>query len=204
LRPGLFFLATFAAPADVVSRLRQRDEQLCCGLGKTHLAARRLKTAEQVQACDFPGILKTHANHPEMSFVPLCAVRRMAFNMIYRNAWRVNHGPGATVMEVAMQIEASRSAVNLAGDGLIAIRDSAGTRVFCQSGTLWVTQEGQIKDAVLGPGDMLTIRNRGLTLITALQTSAVALLEQQSRASEDAASQSRAITRSGTEPVACN
>ena len=100
-----------------------------------------------------------------------------------------------------MQMQTSRSAVNLVRDGLIAIRDSAGTRVFCQSGKLWVTQEGQIKDAVLGPGEMLTIGNRGLTLITALQASAVALLEQQSPASR---SRSRAHTPPSTEPVGCN
>ena len=103
-----------------------------------------------------------------------------------------------------MQIETNRSAVKLARDGLIAIRDSVGTRIFCQSGRLWVTQEGQIKDAVLGPGDMLTIGNRGLTLITALQASDVALLEQQSPASEESGWHFRPFTQSGKEPVACN
>ena len=124
--------------------------------------------------------------------------------MIYRNAWRVNYGPGANDLETSMQIEINRSTVNLARDGLIAIRDAAGTRVFCQSGSLWITQEGEVKDAVLSPGETLTIRNRGLTLITALQTSALALLERQSPAPGDALPHRHRRTKSEQEPVACN
>jgi hypothetical protein len=102
--------------------------------------------------------------------------------MIYRNAWQVNYGPGKTVLEANMQIDISRSTINLARDGLIALRDAAGTRVFCQAGSLWITQEGEVKDAVLDSGEAFTVRNGGLTVITALRTSALALLEAPSAA----------------------
>jgi hypothetical protein len=74
-----------------------------------------------------------------------------------------------------MNIDISRSTIQLARDGLISLRNAKGTRIFCQSGSLWVTQETEIKDRVLVPGDSLTISNGGLTVITALQTSALAL-----------------------------
>jgi hypothetical protein len=74
-----------------------------------------------------------------------------------------------------MNIDISRSTIQLARDGLISLRNARGTRIFCQSGSLWVTQEAEIKDLVLVPGDSLTISNGGLTVITALQPSALAL-----------------------------
>lgn len=76
-----------------------------------------------------------------------------------------------------MNIDISRSTIHLARDGLISVRGARGSRIVCQSGSLWVTQEGEVKDAVLLPGDSLTLGNDGLAVITALQAS-VALLAQ--------------------------
>jgi hypothetical protein len=42
--------------------------------------------------------------------------------------------------------------------------------------------EGEVKDAVLDSGEAFTVRNGGLTVITALRTSALALLEAPSAA----------------------
>jgi len=76
-----------------------------------------------------------------------------------------------------MNIDISRSTLHLARDGLISLKDACGTRIVCQSGSLWITQEGEIKDVVLLPGDSLALGNRGHAVITALQAS-VALLAQ--------------------------
>lgn len=74
-----------------------------------------------------------------------------------------------------MQIEINRSTVTLARDGLLALRDGAGTRIVCHSGSLWITQEGDVKDAIIGPADVLTVRKSGLTIVTALQSSSLTL-----------------------------
>jgi hypothetical protein len=60
-------------------------------------------------------------------------------------------------------------------EGLIALRDGGDTRITCLEGTLWVTQEGTIKDEVLEPGQSLVVRHPGLTLVTALVPAVVTL-----------------------------
>jgi hypothetical protein len=97
-----------------------------------------------------------------------------------------------------MKIEINGSVVTLARDGLIALRDAAHAQVFCQSGSLWITREGEIKDVILGPGDRLSIGNRGLTLISALRTSALALVD-----GESSAPRAQPNIRFVREPVAC-
>jgi hypothetical protein len=53
---------------------------------------------------------------------------------------------------------------------IIKKRDKA-VRVRCISGLLWITQERDIRDIILGPGDEFTITNRGVALISSLDDS---------------------------------
>jgi hypothetical protein len=80
-------------------------------------------------------------------------------------------------LEVAMQIEINRSTLNLAREGLVAIRDGQGTRIVCNTGSLWITQECDPRDAVIAAGESFTVRNPGLTLLTALSASEVTIVE---------------------------
>ena len=75
-----------------------------------------------------------------------------------------------------MQIEFGRSTLSLARDGLLALRDAQGTQILCQEGAVWVTQEGDIRDIIIGPGDALTIHAPGLTVVTAVQASKLTLV----------------------------
>ncbi len=99
-----------------------------------------------------------------------------------------------------MQIETTRSIVTLARDGLLGVRDGAGTRIVCCSGSLWVTQEGDVRDAIMGPKDAFTIRKSGLTIITALQSSSLTLIGPGAHRSSEA----RRELGLQAEPVACS
>jgi hypothetical protein len=117
--------------------------------------------------------------------------------MIYRNAWQVNRlWPG--VQESIMQIEITCSTFTLAPAGLLAVQDGIGTRIVCRSGSLWVTQEGDVKDSIVGPASVLTIRKPGRTVITALESSSLTLIEP------NAQDQPRRTPRLVTESVACS
>jgi hypothetical protein len=100
-----------------------------------------------------------------------------------------------------MHIEINRSTVTLARDGLLAVRDGAGTRIVCHSGRLWITQEGDVKDAIIGPFDVFTVRKSGLTIVTALQSSSLTLTEPD--AQETGEAQSRRDLRLDAESVTC-
>jgi len=60
-----------------------------------------------------------------------------------------------------------------------SVRVKAGTAVeiACVSGVLWVTQEGDVRDMFLAPGESLRLVGRGLTIVTALEPSLVRLVE---------------------------
>jgi hypothetical protein len=53
---------------------------------------------------------------------------------------------------------------NLAGD-------RRGDRISCISGSLWVTQEGDLKDYVLGSGENFWVARPGTVVVQALQNS---------------------------------
>ncbi|HEX7952615.1 MAG TPA: DUF2917 domain-containing protein [Burkholderiales bacterium] len=74
-----------------------------------------------------------------------------------------------------MNIDISSSTITLAPGSLISVWDGAGTRVLCRSGSLWVTQEGERKDAVVRSGEVLTISRSGRTVISALEGASLAL-----------------------------
>jgi Protein of unknown function (DUF2917) len=62
----------------------------------------------------------------------------------------------------------------------ISVRvEVAGTAVeiTCVAGVLWVTQEGDLRDLFLAPGESLRLARRGLTIVTALEPSLVRLVE---------------------------
>ena len=81
-----------------------------------------------------------------------------------------------------MQIEINRSTLSLAREGLVAIRDGQGTRIVCHAGSLWITQECDLKDAVIVAGESFTVRNPGLTLVTALSASELTVIEPRAAA----------------------
>jgi hypothetical protein len=117
--------------------------------------------------------------------------------MIYRNVWQVNR-PWPGVEETIMQIEITCSTFTLAPAGLLAVQDGIGTRIVCRSGSLWVTQEGDVKDSIVGPASVLTIRKPGRTVITALESSSLTLIEP------NAQDRPRRTPRLVTESVACS
>jgi hypothetical protein len=86
-----------------------------------------------------------------------------------------DRGQGAE--ENTMQIEITCSTFTLAPAGLLTVQDGIGTRIVCRSGYLWITQQGDVKDSIVGPNDVLTIRKSGRTVISALESSSLTLIE---------------------------
>jgi DUF2917 family protein len=60
-----------------------------------------------------------------------------------------------------------------------SLRVEPGTRVeiTCLSGVLWVTQERDLRDLFLGPGESFRLLPRGLTLVTALEPATVQVVD---------------------------
>ena len=69
-----------------------------------------------------------------------------------------------------------RAANQLAKGSLFRIHDGAGRRVVCLSGCLWLTQDNDLRDTVLEPGDGFTLDRDGDTFLSALRDSRFVVL----------------------------
>lgn len=74
-----------------------------------------------------------------------------------------------------MKVDIKQQTLSLNDEGLLAIRDGQATRIRVQEGTLWITEEGEVKDTVLGRGESYTLRHAGLAVLTALGASRITL-----------------------------
>lgn len=74
-----------------------------------------------------------------------------------------NHLDNAT-----LQVPAGGARINLSRGRLIRVQDGGGFRIHCYSGELWITQERDLRDIVLQPGDAFILDRPGLTLVAAL------------------------------------
>ena len=76
-----------------------------------------------------------------------------------------------------MKIEFSSSGVLLAKDQTLNLPNAAGVRVASQSGTVWITQDGDLRDIVLGAGEAFDFDRRGDALLSAFADSRYLLLD---------------------------
>jgi hypothetical protein len=66
-----------------------------------------------------------------------------------------------------MKVELANAAIELKPAQWLRLRGAAGVRIVCRSGTVWVTQEGVLRDDFLRSSEALTLRSRGVTLVQA-------------------------------------
>jgi len=67
--------------------------------------------------------------------------------------------------------------VALENESSVRVKAGTAVEIACVSGVLWVTQEGDLRDMFLAPGESLRLVGRGLTIVTALEPSLVRLVE---------------------------
>jgi hypothetical protein len=76
---------------------------------------------------------------------------------------------------VAMNRKFDQTEVSLAPDQFVTLHDCKGSRVQCNRGSLWVTQDGDATDYVLGTGQVLELEHGGDAIVFALMQSEVTL-----------------------------
>jgi hypothetical protein len=69
----------------------------------------------------------------------------------------------------------TRTTVNLPREGLLGIEDGRGMRLQVAAGKVWLTQHGDERDVVLGPGECFVIDRAGRTLVQALDAAELRL-----------------------------
>jgi hypothetical protein len=76
---------------------------------------------------------------------------------------------------VIMHTDLTLAATSLKRGQLQRLQDARGSLVLCLSGSLWLTQEGSLKDVVLEAGDEARIDHDGLSILSALADSSFVL-----------------------------
>ncbi len=58
---------------------------------------------------------------------------------------------------------------------MVTLDDARGMRIRARHGLLWVTEEGNARDHILGAGETLTVGHGGRTVVQALQAAWVSI-----------------------------
>ena len=84
-----------------------------------------------------------------------------------------------------MQLQLKQPVIALEAGQVVTLDDAQGTRILARMGTVWVTEEGDVKDHVVGPGETLLVAHPGRTVVQALGPSWISLAEGPGAANDD-------------------
>ena len=76
-----------------------------------------------------------------------------------------------------MKIEFSSSGVLLAKGQTLNLPEAAGVRVASQTGTVWITQDGDPRDIVLRPGESVVLERSTPTIVQAFEPSLITIAD---------------------------
>ena len=98
-----------------------------------------------------------------------------------------------------MNIELNQHGLCLKRNQVVTVRGGIGHSIVCDSGTVWVTQEGDPRDIILHAGESFTIDRNGPALVQAFEAGAISITRSavQSRASVPAPLSRRAVAGVG-------
>ena len=76
-----------------------------------------------------------------------------------------------------MQLQLKKPVIALEPGQVMTLDDAQGTRIVARIGTVWVTEEGNSRDHVVGPGETLVVARPGRTLVQALKPAWISLAD---------------------------
>lgn len=74
-----------------------------------------------------------------------------------------------------MNLELNQDGLCLKRNQIVKVRGGLGHTIACDSGTLWLTQEGDMRDIILHAGDSFTLDHSGPALVQALEPGAISI-----------------------------
>ena len=76
-----------------------------------------------------------------------------------------------------MNLQLKAPLISLEPGQVVTLDDAQGTRIVARSGTVWVTEEGEARDHIVGPGDALVVARAGRTIVQALKPAWISLAD---------------------------
>jgi hypothetical protein len=72
-----------------------------------------------------------------------------------------------------MNLQIEQGCVHLSRHGHFGLLDARGAKLTCVSGALWITQDNDIRDIVLTPGEHFELDRDGLAIVQATDNASV-------------------------------
>jgi len=67
---------------------------------------------------------------------------------------------------------------------VVSLDDAVGTRIHARLGSVWITEEGSVKDHLLGPGEAFTVAHDGRTVVQAMKASWITIAPGETAAND--------------------
>jgi hypothetical protein len=99
---------------------------------------------------------------------------------------RILHAPQAFNKEDGMELNIKAPVLALEAGQVLTLDDARGTRILSRQGSVWVTEENDTRDHVVGPGEAFVLARGGRTVIQALQPAWISLAEGHAAANDPA------------------
>lgn len=74
-----------------------------------------------------------------------------------------------------MELKTNAAVLELKPGQIVTLEDASGASIQTRCGTVWITEEGEPRDFVLGAGERRVVSNRGRTLIQAMKPSWISI-----------------------------
>jgi hypothetical protein len=83
-----------------------------------------------------------------------------------------------------MLLDLAAPVVALQTGEVLTLDDAQGLRILARLGTVWVTEEGDTLDHIVGPGDARVVAHAGRTVIQALNPAWISIGERVTAAND--------------------
>lgn len=74
-----------------------------------------------------------------------------------------------------MKLELNQDGLCMKRRQILKVRGGVGHTVVCHSGSVWLTQDGDSRDIILGAGEAFTLDRSGPALVQAFERSAISV-----------------------------
>jgi hypothetical protein len=83
-----------------------------------------------------------------------------------------------TATEATMYLQIKAPVIALKTGEVVTLDEAAGKQILSRLGTVWVTEEDDRRDHIVGPGEARTVAHGGRTVIQALQPAWISICER--------------------------
>ena len=76
-----------------------------------------------------------------------------------------------------MDINLNHADIRLDVGQTLQVCDGVGTRIACHDGSVWITQESDLRDVLLDAGEVFTLDRAGMAVVQAMESASIGLDE---------------------------